>query len=637
MNVVSTAGGQRLPLGRVLGRGGEGTVYHVDGHGDLAVKLYTDGKAAQRSDKIWTMVAAGYHRLTDFVAFPVDVVLDAAGGFAGFTMRKVSGVKPIHELYAPGSRKSEFSNADFRFLTRTALNFAKAVASIHQAGCVVGDINHSGILVSDRATVTLIDSDSFQIRSGTKVYRCRVGVGEYTPAELQGKSLEGIDRTVAHDAFGVAVIIFQLLFMGKHPFAGRYSGSGDMPIEKAIGEGRFAYSQTRKVQTAMEPPPFALGMADLPPSVATAFERAFQPLGTRPTPAEWVAVLADAETGLVDCRINPVHQHPRNAASCPWCRIEGGAGIMLFLPKAGASAAPSATSFDLVRAVAAIDRVAPPGPAPDPATLMPAMADLRRSEAARAARAGKRNRKLGGMAVCALAVLLMASGLPIAFFGLVWGGVLLFGDGKAASVLVDRRRGAAADWERIKGQWSTEAGQARFDAKREELRRLSDEHGRLPATEAARLADLDRKKRDTQLRAHLEHHPIARAKIKGIGEGRKATLASFNVEDAGDVTRSNIQRVPGFGESLTRTMLDWRQSVERKFVFNPALPTDPVAIGRVRADIAKRRGEIEQALLRGPVDLQQIAAHSLSLRASPGAALVEAHRSLRQAEMDVGS
>jgi DNA-binding helix-hairpin-helix protein with protein kinase domain len=31
--------------------------------------------------------------------------------------------------------------------------------------------------------------------------------------------------------------------MGRHPFAGRYLGLGEMPIERAIAECRFAYSR----------------------------------------------------------------------------------------------------------------------------------------------------------------------------------------------------------------------------------------------------------------------------------------------------------------------------------------------------------------------------------------------------------
>ena len=75
----------------------------------------------------------------------------------------------------------------------------------------------------------------------------------YAP-ELQGGRLDRTDRTANHDAFGLAVMAFQLLFMGRHPFVGGFLGGSDMPMERAIEEFRFAYSSDRN-RTRMEAPP----------------------------------------------------------------------------------------------------------------------------------------------------------------------------------------------------------------------------------------------------------------------------------------------------------------------------------------------------------------------------------------------
>src|SRR5262249_48150153 len=152
------------------------------------------------------------------------VLFSPNGSFAGYLMKKVGGHKPIHMLYSPHSRKLEFQRANFPFLVRAAQNISRAVASVHGTGCVIGDINHSGFLVSDAATSILIDSDSFQVLTANKTFLCQVGTPEYTPAEMQGGKFGRLKRTANHDAFGLAVLIFQLLFLGKHPFAGRFSG-----------------------------------------------------------------------------------------------------------------------------------------------------------------------------------------------------------------------------------------------------------------------------------------------------------------------------------------------------------------------------------------------------------------------------
>ena len=141
---------------------------------------------------------------------------------------------------------------------------------MHAAGCVIGDLNHSGILVGTDATATLIDCDSFQFSKDGKTYYCEVGVPDYTPPELQGRSLSNVPRTQNHDAFGLGVAIFSLLFLGRHPFAGKYLGRGDMPEEQAIAEYRFAYSSERS-RTQTEPPPFAPTLSYVPKELAAAF------------------------------------------------------------------------------------------------------------------------------------------------------------------------------------------------------------------------------------------------------------------------------------------------------------------------------------------------------------------------------
>src|ERR1700730_5521459 len=163
------------------------------------------------------MIADKLFERTSFVAFPIEEVT-AKGVFAGFTMRQVVAAKLLHQLCTPGDRKIEFPTANFRFLVRVALNFSRAVARINELGAVVGDINESVALIDQKGLVSIIDSDSFQYRRGSMLYRCKVGKPEYTAPELQGQSLGGIDRTINHDSFAVAVILFELLFMGRHLF-----------------------------------------------------------------------------------------------------------------------------------------------------------------------------------------------------------------------------------------------------------------------------------------------------------------------------------------------------------------------------------------------------------------------------------
>ncbi len=215
-----TTSGHRLRLVKTLGKGGEGKIFQIEGDRPFAVKLYVDGKAAERREKVSAMISDRLYERSPFVAFPIEAVT-SKGAFVGFTMRQAVGAKPLHQLCTPGDRKAEFPTASFKFLARVALNFARAVANIHELGSVIGDINESVALIDQKkGLVTVIDSDSFQYRREGQLYRCLVGKAEYTPRELQGQSLGKVDRTINHDAFGLAVIVFEILFMVGIPSPG---------------------------------------------------------------------------------------------------------------------------------------------------------------------------------------------------------------------------------------------------------------------------------------------------------------------------------------------------------------------------------------------------------------------------------
>ncbi len=130
---LMTNSGLRLKLGKSIGRGGEGQIFSGRGRSPFAVKLYTDGKAAERREKINAMISDRCFDRTPFVAFPMEAVI-SKGAFVGFTMRQALGVKPLHQLCTPGDRKIEFPAANYRFLVRVALNFALRRSQHNETG-----------------------------------------------------------------------------------------------------------------------------------------------------------------------------------------------------------------------------------------------------------------------------------------------------------------------------------------------------------------------------------------------------------------------------------------------------------------------------------------------------------------------
>lgn len=217
--ILRTTDGTPVVIGSRIGRGGEGTVYTVANAERLALKIYHEHGVA-REDHIQSLIDATRSGASAAVAWPKRRVLDPSKATVGFLMEAFCDARPIHELYTPFSRRTCFPAANSAFLRRTALNLARVVARVHDDGFVIGDLNHSSVLVLPNATVRLVDADSFPLAPN---FICRVGTPEYMPFELQGADLNLVPRSPRHDVFALSVLIYQLLFDGRHPFAG-YGG-----------------------------------------------------------------------------------------------------------------------------------------------------------------------------------------------------------------------------------------------------------------------------------------------------------------------------------------------------------------------------------------------------------------------------
>jgi DNA-binding helix-hairpin-helix protein with protein kinase domain len=357
---VYDSSGASLSLGPELGRGGEGTVWNTPDQ-TVVAKVYHNPVESEKIDKLRVMSCAVTPELLRVAAWPTNTLYDRPGGrLVGILLPKVVGHREIHQLYSPAQRRHHFPDRDWSFLLHVAMNCAAAVETVHRAGHVIGDLNQGGVLVSTQGMVRLIDCDSFQVKSSGKLFRCVVGVPQFTPPELQGLNFRNVDRSENHDGFGLALLVFHLLFMGRHPFAGRMNGATDASIEENISAGRFAFN-SRAATNQIRPPPHSLSLAALPPRLCTLFERAFDGSGTngsRPSASEWREALLATKNSLTKCRVDPSHLYSASTAACPWCAIEQGGGPAFFTSVAVTFGFDG--SFDLAKAWRQIEAVRQP-------------------------------------------------------------------------------------------------------------------------------------------------------------------------------------------------------------------------------------------------------------------------------------
>ncbi|TWT99694.1 Protein kinase domain protein [Botrimarina colliarenosi] len=324
-----------VPLGDAIGAGGEGTVFEINGHPKLLAKVYHKASLNDQHDhKLRTLVSLGAEDLLGIAAWPRALLFDPrTKAVRGLMMDRVADAHPLHELYGTTSRSRTFPQAQWGHLVLAARNLAAAFGTLHERGVLVGDVNQGNLLVDGKMCVRMIDCDSFQVTHRKHVFRCPVGTPHFTPPELQSMKLADVDRTAEHDAFGLAILIFHLLFVGRHPFAGRYQGPGDMTIEKAIAERRFAFSHNRS-DTQVDPPPASLRLDDLPHGIGELFERAFRAdidNPVRPKPEEWIGELETLIKQRRVCPIEEAHVYSSASLDCPWCRIENAGGPSFFL------------------------------------------------------------------------------------------------------------------------------------------------------------------------------------------------------------------------------------------------------------------------------------------------------------------
>src|SRR5262245_52543492 len=166
----------RLPvqLGLKLRSGGQGSVYVVKGRPGILAKIYHPSQVPVESRLRWmrdhppTDPTAALGHVS--IAWPTDLLFDQRGNCVGFLMTHVRDTIPILTAFNPQLRSRSNVGFDRRYLHRVARNLAAAVSAVHARSYVVGDLNEGNVLVARTALVTLIDTDSFQVREqrGTK-------------------------------------------------------------------------------------------------------------------------------------------------------------------------------------------------------------------------------------------------------------------------------------------------------------------------------------------------------------------------------------------------------------------------------------------------------------------------------------
>jgi hypothetical protein len=124
-----------------------------------------------------------------------------------------------------------------------------------------------------------------------------------------------------------------------------------------------------------------------------------------------------------------------------------------------------------------------------------------------------------------------AAGAVLIFFGglAILPGLAALGVGLAANVLIPRelnelrkvRSQAESSWRSIQDAWTKQPGNKQFIQIKTELNQLVQSLAELPNEERQQIQVLERKKREAQLKRHLDRFLITDATIKKLARGEK--------------------------------------------------------------------------------------------------------------------
>jgi hypothetical protein len=194
------------------------------------------------------------------------------------------------------------------------------------------------------------------------------------------------------------------------------------------------------------------------------------------------------------------------------------------------------------------------------------------------------------------------------------------------SSLVRRYEEAERKWHSEHREWARRCGVNGFWDHYEELRRAKESYIALASDEKQQVDAYNANRRNHHLTTFLDTHLIRNAKIKGVGPAKEAALISFGIESAADIDLNRLMAVPGFGPVISQNLIQWRQSIERRFTYLGHMTDDDKReIARIRTGIVAKGATLRQLLLAGPQNLGRLVARVQAAAATEDPALNSAN------------
>lgn len=578
---------------RELGKGGEGSVYELQSHHDLVLKSYNEPITPQRLQKLQAMVAMRTPAIEAYAAWPVDIVHDSHGNY-GFVMKKLTGYIPLHHVFSPMDRKKMFPDKGYNFLVHVARNVATAFYRLHSAGLVVGDVNEGNILVSASGMIAFIDCDSFQVKNNDTYFFCEVGVPRYTPPELlKKKTFENVVRTANTDNFSMAILLFQLLFLGRHPFAGKNKTSGDMDEETAIRLGHFAYSLTAE-KKKLSPPPGSYPITSLPEDIVQFFHRAFENTD-RPAPIEWMNALHGLLQNMSTCDMSRLHTYPSMLSECPWCAFRKNNGILYFLDDTYTQANAALGNIEHF-----INGFKPTKPELKKWSFSGKVPQLRPTPLPKEIITARKMRLWLSISLIVTAIIMLFI-VPVAALFPALIAAHVYTRSGWVKKLKQEKKARTEQYQSLTRKLHTlireyehPSDLPNYNKSLDALLLLIHDFRRLPDELERRIKLQEEQLYNEQLDDYLRQFDITKHPIPSIGDTRKDALYNAGIYNAAHIPRLATTKVPGIGPAYQQVLYSWRRQMSANFTYIPDNYRLTIARQKATSEVAALQHKLEQ-------------------------------------------
>lgn len=325
--LVAGRGRRALRLGPLLGEGAVGQVFTLPDMPGKAAKLYLDTtRRAGHAAKIDAMLRrppelpALNHGAESCpqIAWPEEKLFDGAGRFVGFTMAEIDFRRStgLVNMLQKNSRRIENIPEYYGYRILVARNLAAVIAELHRAGHHMIDMKPANLrFYPATCWMAVVDTDGFSIAApGGRIPAGQVS-DEYIAPESWRRPPAALGEE--QDRFALAVILFQLLDNGVHPFAGGMRGHGGQAsdLQSRIRQGLYPYALAPRPELV---PSTASVHRMFPRATREMFDRAFLPGRTRPDAAQWRDHLDILVAQLQPCSEKP-GAHAHFGTGCGFC------------------------------------------------------------------------------------------------------------------------------------------------------------------------------------------------------------------------------------------------------------------------------------------------------------------------------